>query len=63
MLGHGFSRIESKIQLKCYSMMLFSRRGLDNAGKTTVLKRLMGRDVTDVSPTLCFSIETLQLAG
>ncbi|KAL6773748.1 FAP313 [Auxenochlorella protothecoides x Auxenochlorella symbiontica] len=37
--------------------------GLDNAGKTTVLKQLTGGDVKSVSPTLGFNIETLQLKG
>lgn len=35
--------------------------GLDNAGKTTVLKQLKGEDTDTVSPTLGFSIETLHL--
>lgn len=39
------------------------RRGLDNAGKTTILKRLGGEDVTSVSPTLGFNIKTLPLDG
>ncbi|KAL0949087.1 hypothetical protein HGRIS_009178 [Hohenbuehelia grisea] len=33
--------------------------GLDNAGKTTVLKKLSGEDVHDISPTLGFNIKTL----
>jgi ADP-ribosylation factor-like protein 2 len=32
--------------------------GLDNAGKTTILKKLNGEDITDVSPTLGFNIKT-----
>lgn len=36
-----------------------TRRGLDNAGKTTILKRLTGGDVREVSPTLGFNITTL----
>ncbi|BFZ55209.1 hypothetical protein PYCC9005_002249 [Savitreella phatthalungensis] len=34
--------------------------GLDNAGKTTVLKRLIGEDISQVSPTLGFNIKTIQ---
>ncbi|KAI0566512.1 ADP-ribosylation factor [Gracilaria domingensis] len=34
--------------------------GLDNAGKTTIMKRLKGEDVRSVSPTLGFDINTLE---
>lgn len=33
--------------------------GLDNAGKTTILKRVNGEDINDISPTLGFNIKTL----
>ncbi|KAJ1957094.1 ADP-ribosylation factor-like protein 2 [Dipsacomyces acuminosporus] len=33
--------------------------GLDNAGKTTIMKRLNGEDIDTVSPTLGFNITTL----
>lgn len=33
--------------------------GLDNAGKTTVVKRLCGQPIDTIEPTLGFSIETL----
>ncbi|KAI9668627.1 MAG: hypothetical protein M1831_001066 [Alyxoria varia] len=33
--------------------------GLDNAGKTTIVKRIMNEDVYDVSPTLGFNIKTI----
>ncbi|RHY32902.1 hypothetical protein DYB32_002125 [Aphanomyces invadans] len=36
------------------------RRGLDNAGKTTILKKFMGQDITSISPTLGFDIQTLE---
>lgn len=39
------------------------RRGLDNAGKTTIVKRIMGEDVTKVSPTLGFIIKTIDYEG
>lgn len=35
--------------------------GLDNAGKTTFLKRLRGDDTSQVAPTLGFNIDTLEL--
>lgn len=37
--------------------------GLDNAGKTTLLKRLNGEDTSGVSPTLGFNIKTLEHRG
>ena len=33
-------------------------RGLDNAGKTTILKKLNGEDIMGISPTLGFNIKT-----
>ncbi|KAF9480823.1 GTP-binding protein [Pholiota conissans] len=32
--------------------------GLDNAGKTTILKKLNGEDISGISPTLGFNIKT-----
>ncbi|KAK1962905.1 ARF/SAR superfamily [Colletotrichum sublineola] len=37
--------------------------GLDNAGKTTIVKRIMGEDVNTVSPTLGFIIKTIDYNG
>ena len=37
--------------------------GLDNAGKTTIVKRVNGEDIMSVSPTLGFNITTLQHRG
>ncbi|KAI0986413.1 hypothetical protein GJ496_006681 [Pomphorhynchus laevis] len=37
--------------------------GLDNAGKTTVLKRLCGMNVNEVAPTFGFEIQTVLLDG
>lgn len=34
--------------------------GLDNAGKTTIVKRINGEDTSGVSPTLGFNIKTMQ---
>ncbi|KAM3128697.1 ADP-ribosylation factor-like protein 2 [Paramecium bursaria] len=34
--------------------------GLDNAGKTTILKKFNGEDISQISPTLGFNIKTLQ---
>lgn len=38
-------------------------RGLDNAGKTTILKKFNGEDVSTISPTLGFNIKTLEHKG
>ncbi len=38
-------------------------RGLDNAGKTTIVKRIMKEDVSTVSPTLGFIIKTIDYNG
>ncbi|XP_069749939.1 ADP-ribosylation factor-like protein 2 isoform X2 [Narcine bancroftii] len=34
--------------------------GLDNAGKTTILKKFNGEDIDTISPTLGFNIKTLE---
>lgn len=34
--------------------------GLDNAGKTTIVKRINGEDASGISPTLGFIIKTMQ---
>ncbi len=38
-------------------------RGLDNAGKTTIVKKIMGKDINTVSPTLGFIIKTIDYEG
>ncbi|GAA5821871.1 hypothetical protein JCM11251_004753 [Rhodosporidiobolus azoricus] len=37
--------------------------GLDNAGKTTICKAILGEDVNEVSPTLGFNIRTIVHQG
>ncbi|EXJ55445.1 ADP-ribosylation factor-like 2 [Cladophialophora yegresii CBS 114405] len=37
--------------------------GLDNAGKTTIVKKIMNEDVHTVSPTLGFIIKTIDFQG
>jgi ADP-ribosylation factor-like protein 2 len=37
--------------------------GLDNSGKTTILKRVVGEDVNEVAPTLGFNIKTVVHRG
>lgn len=43
--------------------MLMFCGGLDNAGKTTIVKKVMGEDVNSVSPTLGFIIKTIEFEG
>lgn len=38
-------------------------RGLDNAGKTTIVKKFNGDDITSIEPTLGFNIKTLLYKG
>jgi len=37
--------------------------GLDNAGKTTILKKLADEDITEIRPTQGFNIKTVQKDG
>jgi len=37
--------------------------GLDNAGKTTIVKKFNGEDIDTISPTLGFAIKTLEHRG
>ncbi|OWP03394.1 hypothetical protein B2J93_7412 [Marssonina coronariae] len=52
--------------LNTFSATVSSRlqyHGLDNAGKTTIVKRIMNEDVNTVSPTLGFIIKTIDYDG
>jgi ADP-ribosylation factor-like protein 2 len=33
---------------------------LDNSGKTTIVRALMGQDVNEIAPTLGFTINTMK---
>lgn len=37
--------------------------GLDNSGKTTIIKQVMGEDVDSVSPTMGFNINSISFRG
>jgi ADP-ribosylation factor-like protein 2 len=54
----GLLSIIRKLKVKEREMRLLIL-GLDNAGKTTVVKRFNGEDITGISPTLGFNIVTL----
>lgn len=38
-------------------------RGLDNAGKTTIVKKFNGDDINAIEPTLGFNIKTMEYKG
>ena len=50
-------------QLFCRARDADCTRGLDNAGKTTIVKKIMNEDVNSVSPTLGFIIKTIEYDG
>ncbi|MEW5304981.1 MAG: hypothetical protein WDW38_010689 [Sanguina aurantia] len=58
----GLLTIIKKVKRKEKEMRLLMV-GLDNAGKTTIVKRLNGEDITTISPTLGFNIKTMQYRG
>ena len=37
--------------------------GLDNAGKTTIVKKFLGEDTSEIAPTLGFQIKTINHNG
>ncbi len=47
----------------CIDISTDRNRGLDNAGKTTIILKFMGEDTTKICPTLGFNIKTLELEG
>ena len=55
----GLLKILRKIKLKEHQVRLLTL-GLDNSGKTTIIKSLLGQDPTSTSPTLGFTINTLK---
>lgn len=58
----GLLTIIKKVKQKEKEMRLLMV-GLDNAGKTTVVRRINGEDITTISPTLGFNIKTMQFKG
>lgn len=54
----GLLKILKKTKEKEKEMRLLIL-GLDNAGKTTILKKFNGEDISQISPTLGFNIKTL----
>mmetsp|Transcript_23922 Transcript_23922/g.60936 ORF Transcript_23922/g.60936 Transcript_23922/m.60936 type:complete len:187 (-) Transcript_23922:304-864(-) len=58
----GLLTIIKKVKRKEKEMRILMV-GLDNAGKTTIVKRLNGEDITTISPTLGFNIKTMSFRG
>ncbi|CAK0827161.1 unnamed protein product [Prorocentrum cordatum] len=58
----GLMKILRKMKQEEKEMRLLML-GLDNAGKTTILKKFNGEPVDTVSPTLGFNIKTLEYEG
>ena len=58
-LKMGLLKILRKIKLKEHQVRLLTL-GLDNSGKTTIIKSILGQDPTSTSPTLGFTINTLK---
>lgn len=58
----GFLTVLKKMKQKEKEMRILML-GLDNAGKTTILKRFNGEDIDTISPTLGFNIKTLEHRG
>eukprot|EP00245_Coleochaete_scutata_P007569 TRINITY_DN23023_c0_g1_i1.p1 TRINITY_DN23023_c0_g1~~TRINITY_DN23023_c0_g1_i1.p1 ORF type:complete len:186 (+),score=33.30 TRINITY_DN23023_c0_g1_i1:129-686(+) len=55
----GLLTIIKKVKQKEKEMRILMV-GLDNAGKTTIVKRINGEDTSTISPTLGFNIKTMQ---
>lgn len=55
----GLLKILRKMKLKEKQIRLLIL-GLDNSGKTTIVKSIMGQNVNEISPTLGFTINTLK---
>ncbi len=53
----------SMVCMLVFYSRLLSWSGLDNAGKTTILKKVNGEDIDTISPTLGFNIKTLEHKG
>uniref|UniRef100_A0A0K8TSA1 ADP-ribosylation factor-like protein 2 n=1 Tax=Tabanus bromius TaxID=304241 RepID=A0A0K8TSA1_TABBR len=58
----GFLTVLKKMKQKEKEMRILLL-GLDNAGKTTILKRFNGEPIDTISPTVGFNIKTLEHRG
>lgn len=53
----------STIFIQPHFALFLTIRGLDNAGKTTIVKKFNGDDINAIEPTLGFNIKTLEYKG
>lgn len=60
--GGGAGEPEWKANMECVNVRL-ACRGLDNAGKTSIVCRLNGEELSAVLPTMGFNIDTLHYKG
>eukprot|EP01087_Luapelamoeba_hula_P007576 TRINITY_DN184_c5_g1_i1.p1 TRINITY_DN184_c5_g1~~TRINITY_DN184_c5_g1_i1.p1 ORF type:complete len:185 (-),score=23.86 TRINITY_DN184_c5_g1_i1:91-645(-) len=58
----GLLKILRKMKLREKDMRILTL-GLDNAGKTTCVKKFKGEDTREISPTLGFNIDTFEYSG
>ena len=58
----GLLRFLRKLKLKEKEMRILFL-GLDNAGKSSVIKAFMHQSIDDLSPTLGFEIKTVECQG
>eukprot|EP00741_Cyanophora_paradoxa_P006273 tig00000989_g6082.t1 len=58
----GLLTILKKVKMKEKEMRLLIL-GLDNAGKTTIVKRMNGENIEEIAPTLGFEIRTWEYRG
>lgn len=68
--AHTYNSTACSIDIIVYTRLLCWRvtlnlvsSGLDNAGKTTIVKKFLGEDITTISPTFGFNIKTVEHKG
>ena len=61
-INHSFMIMEMGFP-SLLSIASAGNSGLDNAGKTTILKKFIGEDTSTISPTFGFNIKTVEHKG
>ena len=62
-MGQAFGKLQQNGRGKNKKELRILLIGLDNAGKTSILKTLASQDVTQVSPTHGFNLKTIKTEG